>query len=91
MSGGEFTVAESLGCAGAAFGFWLLVPLPFWVLSSGFGGGFYVPNFGVGGQGDVLIAVVFSALFYAPLLIIALFLREARRGRPSGLHRETDA
>ena len=86
----DFTPRDRSILAGFVLTFWMLVPLPFWVLASGFGGGLFVPDFGISGDGDFTVVFVFSALFYAPLAIVALLIQGAIREHRSG-HAGTNA
>jgi hypothetical protein len=77
--GRDFSWKDKLGCAALAILFWLMIPVPFWLLASGFAGGLFLPDFGLLGQGDFGINFVFSSLFYAPLLLAVLFVESAAR------------
>jgi len=78
----DFGARDKLGCAAAAFIFWLLIPVPFWLLSSGFAGGLFVPDFGLAGRGEREVSVIFSLLFYTPLAAVGAFIASARKSRP---------
>lgn len=79
MSDQDFSRRDKLGLAAFSFIFWLLVPLPFWLLASGFAGTLVVPDFGLLGRGDAGISFLFSVLFYSPLALSTFALREVLR------------
>ena len=84
MSDQGFSKKDKLALAAFSFVFWLLIPMPFWLLTSGFAGELIIPDFGLLGHGDLGI-FVFSALFYAPLMLASYAIRDALRSghRPS--------
>jgi len=62
------------------FLFWLIVPVPFWLLGMGFAGELTLwPSF----EPDVwLLSLLFVIAFYGPLLLIGLVVVDAIRSRP---------
>jgi hypothetical protein len=66
-----------------AFLFWLIVPVPFWLLGWGLAGELVLwPSF----EPDVwLLSLLFVIAFYGPLLLIGLVAADAFRSR-----RQTD-
>ena len=62
------------------FLFWLVVPVPFWLLGMGFAGELTLwPSF----EPDVwLLSLLFVTAFYGPLALIGLVAADAIRSRP---------
>ncbi|HEX8579235.1 MAG TPA: hypothetical protein VF655_06530 [Allosphingosinicella sp.] len=68
------------------FGFWLLVPFPFWMLGNGFAGELvFWPSFA---PDIALFSLLFVVAFYGPLLLMLALLAGAiarrRRARLNG-------
>lgn len=73
------------GCAvfGCALAFWLVVPLPMWVLGAGFAGEFVL----LPASWD-LISFLWILAFYAPLALMAVVGINALRSRFRYRHRD---
>ena len=75
----RLTSSDCLIVAGAAFAFWILIPVPFWLFGMALAGELVLwPSF----EPDiVLVSTLWVIAFYEPLLLMALIGFDAIRSR----------